>query len=123
VPPVAAAAAAREEFRIDVLFAEGRAEVPAKYRTQLAAAADYIKANPEARFIVEGHTDSIGNDQANLTLSKKRAESVRNLLVSQFGITAERLLARGFGEKQPIADNATPEGRLLNRRVVVVPLR
>lgn len=123
-PPVAATAVASQPgFRLDVHFAEGKSAIPAKYESQLAAAAEYIKNNPAARFVVEGHTDSIGNEQANQTLSQKRAESVRNALVRQFGIAADRLAARGFGEKQPIADNSTPEGRLLNRRVVVVPLR
>lgn len=123
-PPVAASAVvSRQEFRLDVLFAEGKSAIPAQYNSQLAAAAEYIKADSAARFVVEGHTDSIGNERANQTLSQQRAESVRNALVRQFGIAANRLEARGFGEKQPLADNSTPEGRLLNRRVVVVPIR
>lgn len=65
---------------------------------------------------VSGHTDSVGSDQYNQSLSLRRAESVRDYLISK-GISAERLTVKGYGESQPIADNATDEGRFKNRRV------
>ena len=65
---------------------------------------------------VEGHTDSRGSDAYNLTLSQKRAESVRNYLISR-GVSPDRMEPRGFGESQPIADNRTEQGRSQNRRV------
>lgn len=65
---------------------------------------------------IAGHTDNVGNAQSNLILSKKRAEAVRNYLVSK-GIDAKRFSVLYFGQTQPIADNATPEGRQKNRRV------
>ncbi len=71
---------------------------------------------------VAGHTDSIGSDQYNMKLSRERAETVRDYLISK-GIAADRLTAKGYGESQPVADNATPEGRLQNRRVELVEQR
>lgn len=71
---------------------------------------------------VAGHTDSIGSDQYNMKLSRERAETVRDYLISK-GIAADRLTAKGYGESQPIADNATPDGRFQNRRVELVEQR
>jgi outer membrane protein OmpA-like peptidoglycan-associated protein len=65
---------------------------------------------------ISGHTDNVGDDNANMVLSKKRAESLKNYLVSK-GVEATRLNALYFGETKPIADNNTPEGRKKNRRV------
>ena len=65
---------------------------------------------------ITGHTDSVGQDDDNLALSQSRAESVRDYLVSA-GIPEFRLDAVGFGEKSPIADNNSPEGRAQNRRI------
>mgnify|MGYP001053860886 CR=1 FL=1 len=69
---------------------------------------------------VAGHTDSIGTDEYNMGLSQRRADAVRNYLVDK-GIPAERLTVKGYGESQPVADNATREGRFENRRVELVP--
>lgn len=66
--------------------------------------------------IVEGHTDNTGSDEHNQALSQARAESVRLALI-RLGCNPERLTAQGFGASRPVADNATPEGRQLNRRV------
>jgi outer membrane protein OmpA-like peptidoglycan-associated protein len=71
---------------------------------------------PEIKIEIAGHTDSVGNGIANKLLSRKRAESVRDYLISR-GILPERLIAEGRGEDEPIADNATAEGRAMNRRV------
>lgn len=71
---------------------------------------------------VAGHTDSRGSDRYNMDLSQRRAEAVRNYLVGK-GIAADRLSARGYGESQPVADNATDEGRFKNRRVELVRLK
>ena len=79
-----------------------------------------LQANPKIRKVrIEGHTDSSGADAVNLTLSNARAGSVRDYLVKK-GVSADRLVAKGFGETQPIADNSTPQGREANRRVVFV---
>jgi OOP family OmpA-OmpF porin len=69
---------------------------------------------------VAGHTDSIGTDEYNMGLSLRRADAVRNYLVDK-GIAADRLSVKGYGESQPVADNATSEGRFQNRRVELIP--
>lgn len=73
---------------------------------------------PSAQGVVEGHTDSVGNDDYNLKLSQRRADAVRKYLVDK-GVAGSRLTAKGLGETQPVADNGTAEGRAQNRRVVL----
>lgn len=79
----------------------------------------YMKDHPTLKVIIEGHTDSSGDDASNQTLSEKRAQSVKAELVKK-GIDPSRMESKGFGESKPIADNATPDGRKLNRRVTIV---
>ena len=79
--------------------------------------AETLAAFPDAQVEVQGHTDDIGSDASNLALSQDRADSVLAYLVSS-GVDAERLTAVGYGETVPVADNETPEGRQINRRVV-----
>jgi len=83
---------------------------------ELATVAEYMNKHPEATAEVYGHTDSVGDDRHNMDLSQRRAESVRTFLMN-FGVDGSRITAKGFGETQPKASNATPEGRLMNRRV------
>ncbi len=75
-----------------------------------------LKAKPEWKLAIEGHTDSSGGDARNLPLSQRRADSVRTYLVNA-GIAAGRLTAKGFGSSKPLADNETATGRAQNRRV------
>ncbi|MBK9592739.1 MAG: OmpA family protein [Crocinitomicaceae bacterium] len=82
----------------------------------LDALADLMIRKPNWRLIIAGHTDSQGDDQGNLILSKKRAEAVREYLVSR-GIDPTRLIVQYYGETKPIDTNDTPEGRQKNRRV------
>jgi len=81
-----------------------------------------LKAWGDVDIEVAGHTDSKGSDAYNMTLSLQRAEAVRNFLISR-GVAADRLSAKGYGESQPVADNATDEGRFKDRRVELVPLK
>ena len=81
-----------------------------------------LKAWGDVNIEVAGHTDSMGSDAYNMKLSQRRAEAVRNFLISR-GVAADRLTARGYGESQPVADNATEEGRFKNRRVELAPLK
>ena len=74
------------------------------------------------RFEIQGHTDNVGSDQQNERLSHKRAESVKRFLVQNAAVPPERMTATGYGKKEPIAPNDTPEGRSKNRRVQVVNL-
>lgn len=77
-----------------------------------------IKARPNVKLVIEGHTDAEGSDAYNQTLSDKRARSVMNWLVSH-GVAKVQLSAKGFGESRPVADNSKPDGRALNRRVEI----
>ena len=71
------------------------------------------------RFLVEGHTDSVGGDELNQRLSEQRADSVRTYLISQ-GVQSDAVTSRGFGKSKPVADNNTAAGRQVNRRVELV---
>jgi outer membrane protein OmpA-like peptidoglycan-associated protein len=73
---------------------------------------------PNAKFSIEGHTDSVGSDVSNQKLSESRASSVMTFLIEK-GVASNRLTSTGFGESKPIADNATNEGRAQNRRVEI----
>lgn len=78
-----------------------------------------LRANPDLKLNVEGHTDNIGSPASNKTLSEARAKSVVSSIVNQ-GITADRLNPEGYGQDKPVADNSTEEGRAKNRRVELV---
>ena len=86
---------------------------------ELQQLAEYLVKNDSLNATVFGHTDNVGDPIANLKLSQRRAESVKNFL-SSLGITPDRLTAKGLGDTQPKADNSKEEGRLMNRRVEVV---
>lgn len=76
-----------------------------------------LQKNPNLKLEIDGYTDSIGDAAHNLDLSKRRAQAVSSVLVSQFAIDASRLSVNGFGPAKPIASNDTPDGRAANRRV------
>lgn len=82
----------------------------------LTELAEVLVKKPEWRLQITGHTDNVGDDQKNMILSKKRAEAVKNFMISK-GIATDRLFTLYFGETMPIATNDTPEGRQKNRRV------
>ena len=80
-----------------------------------------MKDHPELKFSVEGHTDNVGDEAFNMQLSLKRAETVRDKLISM-GIAPNRFKVKGFGETIPATSNDTPEGRANNRRVEFVKM-
>jgi len=80
-----------------------------------------LTANPTLRIELGGHTDNVGADAANLTLSDQRARSVREFVISK-GIDATRITAEGYGETKPVATNDTEEGKAQNRRTEVTVL-
>lgn len=84
--------------------------------------AGVLKENPSVKIKVLGHTSSDGDDKANMELSKKRAAAVKDMLVTEFSIDAANIETEGKGETQPVADNKTKEGKVLNRRVEFVKL-
>lgn len=103
----------------DVLFKTGSYELLSPARETLAKVSGIVLAYPSLHLEVEGHTDSVGSDEYNLTLSQKRAEAVRDYLVGQ-GIPQGSIVARGLGKAAPVATNDTAEGRQQNRRVELV---
>lgn len=103
-----------------IYFAFASATLRAESDVALSAVAEMLRRNPEWRVAIHGHTDNIGNDPANLKLSKARASAVLRALTGRWGIDAARMSADGFGESAPVADNKTPVGRARNRRVEIV---
>ncbi len=100
-----------------VQFKSGSADLLAESEKLLDEVADAMKEHPEIlRIRVEGHTDSRAGSRFNRKLSRARARSVRTYLISQ-GVEGRRLVARGYGEKEPVDSNKTQEGRYKNRRV------
>jgi outer membrane protein OmpA-like peptidoglycan-associated protein/opacity protein-like surface antigen len=99
-----------------VNFETGRATLLASSSQTLDKVAEIAKKYPNLRLRVEGHTDSVGSDATNQTLSQKRADSVRDYLAKS-GVNAGQISAVGFGEAQPVASNDSADGRSQNRRV------
>lgn len=107
----------RIEIRQAVQFEFGKAVLLDESKDLLDEVAGIIKDNPGIKKVrVEGHTDNVGNRQTNLRLSRERAASVRQYLISQ-GVAANRLVAQGYGMSKPVDTNDTEEGRAKNRRV------
>jgi outer membrane protein OmpA-like peptidoglycan-associated protein len=123
VDAAALAAGLEQDGRVElqgVHFDTGRATLRPESREALEQVAGLLRAQPELRLNVVGHTDSTGDFQANIQLSQNRAEAVRLALVAQYGIDAARLSAQGVGSALPVADNDTEAGRARNRRVELV---
>jgi outer membrane protein OmpA-like peptidoglycan-associated protein len=105
----------------DVLFATGKADLSPDANRSVDTLADFLKKYPSRSVLIEGFTDSVGKDDYNLALSRKRADSVKAQLVGD-GIEAGRITTVGYGKKYPVASNDTKAGKAQNRRVEVVIL-
>ncbi|MGI9078089.1 MAG: OmpA family protein [Gemmatimonadaceae bacterium] len=103
-----------------VYFDSGSDKIRPESTPTLKEIGAMLKEHADLKLTIEGHTDNVGNAQANHDLSHKRAAAVKAFLVSSYGIDAGRLEATGFGDKKPLAPNTTPEGRQQNRRVELV---
>jgi outer membrane protein OmpA-like peptidoglycan-associated protein len=122
---------AREEARISregnslilrlvgLTFESGSAEIADEHRLLLEKVYEAAAVFPRSQIVIEGHTDSYGSDDNNMSLSRERADAVGAYLIGEFGIPAFRTSAVGYGETQPIANNETPQGRARNRRIDV----
>lgn len=100
-----------------ITFATGSATLePSAYR-HIEGIAAALKRDPSLQIAVIGHTDNVGSEAANQTLSERRANAVIQTLIQEHGIDQQRLEAAGYGESRPVADNVTEEGRAVNRRV------
>ncbi len=103
----------------DVLFESNKADLQPGAARNVQQIARFMKDYPERTAVIEGHTDSMGDDDYNLELSRERAFAVRTALVAE-GVPAHRISTQGFGEAIPVASNQTSSGRQQNRRVEII---
>lgn len=103
----------------DVLFDTGKAELKSGAGRQLDMLGKFLQEHPERQVLIEGFTDSVGSDEYNQELSRRRAEAVRSALRSR-GVDESRIDVQGYGEQFPVGTNADAGGRQLNRRVEVI---
>lgn len=102
-------------------FASGKSTIEPQYFSMLTKVQNAIKLFPSSNLSIEGHTDSFGSDETNLRLSEQRAEAVKQYLLANMSqLKADNVVAVGYGESQPIANNETAEGRTKNRRIEVM---
>ena len=99
-----------------ILFDVNSAEIKPESFGILREIAEAIKTEPNKNIRIVGHTDSDGADDYNLELSRKRAASVRDAMVNQFGLSGDILSIEGKGENEPVVDNSTPSEKAKNRR-------
>jgi len=105
---------------VGLTFDSGKAEIKQRNFDLLAKVEKAIDVFPRSELIIEGHTDSYGGDQLNQRLSQQRAESIQQYMINAMRIPSYRLIATGFGETNPVANNETESGRARNRRIDVV---
>jgi outer membrane protein OmpA-like peptidoglycan-associated protein/tetratricopeptide (TPR) repeat protein len=109
-----------ESYRLnDIYFDFNSYELGRESKIVIEEFADFLFDNPSLKVSIEGHTDNIGTESFNLTLSERRAKAVYDHLIS-LGIASGQIAYRGFGQSKPVATNATDEGRALNRRTEFV---
>lgn len=125
----AAPAAIKKQFKTEkririygIHFDVDSAHIQPRSEPVIADIAQTMRENPGLRFQVEGHTDSDGGATYNLGLSQRRAQAVVDDLVTRYKIARSRLVAKGYGLTRPVASNATPAGKALNRRVELLRL-
>lgn len=107
-------------FTLDVKFEFDKTVVRPQFYHDIEVLADAMKKYPDTTVNLEGHTDWRGTDAYNLDLAQRRADAIREVLITKYGIDGSRLTTTSYGESQPIADNNTDYGRSLNRRTVAV---
>lgn len=106
---------------LDGLFFEtGKSTITDKSIPALKNIAEYLNGHSTKKFLIVGHTDNVGNFDANLRLSKDRADAVINELATKYSVNAEQLQAYGDGSTAPVASNSTESGKATNRRVEIV---
>ena len=101
-----------------LLFDTGSSTLQPRSRDQLQTIAVILKAHPGAQATIAGYTDNVGSAASNLTLSKQRADTVRNELIGM-GVDGSRLTAEGYGDTNPVGSNSTEAGRAMNRRITI----
>ncbi|MEO9653441.1 OmpA family protein [Marinomonas sp.] len=104
--------------QLNVLFDSGKTIVKPRFYSELKELANFLNKNPSASVVIEGHTDNVGSEEINKSLSQQRANAIADVLVDNFRIRQYRVKGIGFGETRPIESNDTEVGREKNRRVV-----
>jgi OOP family OmpA-OmpF porin len=102
-----------------IQFGFDKASIRTSYVDEVDALGMFLQKNPSAYVLLEGYTDSTGPEEYNLGLSLRRAESVANYLMDNYNIADERIVVNYYGPANPVASNATSEGRAMNRRVEI----
>jgi OOP family OmpA-OmpF porin len=110
--------AARTYTLDNVHFDFGKATLRSDSFAELEELVSYLKNKDDIKVEIAGHTDNVGKDEDNVKLSQQRADAIRNYVVKK-GIQPARVIAKGYGAAEPVADNDTEEGRQLNRRTEV----
>ncbi len=100
-----------------ILFDSGSAVIQPQSMGIILQISQVLKQETGMGLKIVGHTDADGSEEANVQLSKKRADAIKNALTAVYGIASDRLTTEGKGESEPVGDNATPDGKALNRRV------
>ena len=105
------------KIAIGALFATGKADIREDSTEDIKKLADFMQTYPTTTTVIEGHTDSVGSAAMNKALSQRRADAVRDYLIKNYSIDANRIKTVGYGPDRPVADNATAQGRQQNRRI------
>ena len=103
-----------------IQFPSGKAIIMPENFQLLGKVQEAIKAFDSPSVVVEGHTDSIGDNESNQVLSQKRADSVHDYLIANKTIADDKIISQGYGSSRPLASNETPEGRAMNRRIDII---
>jgi OOP family OmpA-OmpF porin len=114
------AAAPIDRLTLHVNFDTDKAQVRKADVEDLQKAVNFVKKYPGCKISVQGYTDSRGTEAYNQALSERRAAAVRNYLLDNGATDADKITSVGYGESNPIGDNATEKGRFENRRVEIV---
>lgn len=114
------AVAAGTRLSLRVQFDTGKSVIKPQYYDELKTVGDALNEQKNLKGIIEGHTDNVGSAKLNQQLSQRRANAVRDYIVTNFKVDRKRLSAKGYGPSRPVADNATAEGRAQNRRIEAV---
>lgn len=121
-PEVVVVEEAPEPMEVTVYFEFDQTNVKQLYHKRLTDLADYMREYPDMTAIIEGHTDSVGSESYNMELSRERAQALRDFMVRNHGIGADRFDLIGYGETRPAVPNDSPENRALNRRAITITI-
>jgi outer membrane protein OmpA-like peptidoglycan-associated protein len=105
---------------VGLSFDSGKAEIKPDGVTLLNKVEKAIDVFPQSEIVIEGHTDSFGGDEANQRLSQNRADAIQHYMINAMRIPSYRMIATGYGETNPVANNETEAGRARNRRIDIV---